>query len=71
MTSLKKNDETMIETKQFYTTFSCFEPESNKGRLKIIGFIVENDKREFLYNHFINSYIHSSPWIQSSSRFLL
>ena len=70
-TSLKKNDETLTGTKQLYTAFPCFESEPNRVRLKIIEFVVENEKREFLYNHFTNSYIHSSPSIRSSCRLLL
>ena len=42
VTSLKKDDEKTINIKNIYTVFSCFEPQSNKERLKIIGFVVEN-----------------------------
>ena len=43
--SSKKNDETLIETKQH---FLAFESESNKEKLHVIGFVVENEKRQFV-----------------------
>ena len=45
MISSKKNDETLIETKQH---FLAFDSESNKERLNVIGFVVENEKGEFV-----------------------